>query len=618
MKITALKIVNFKSIVEMTITDIDQTLILVGKNNTGKSSILSAIRALSPDYQISPFDYNQRNKSIEIHMTLEVSDEDLKEFHQVGKVSKFRNYDKWFEDFKRKLPSFSSHSIQILCKITIDGERKYSDGLQKTNPYIHQIVPSLYVVDEYRSFESLNTFLDLQGFSALAEVKNNLCIFDQTRKCNDCFNCIPVIHKKTPEEMTLYESLILVKFKLYSANIQKYEDGINKYFKSSYGEQYEIQYKFNFNIESLLKIDTFAKNLENQNHVPIKEASTSMKSLYILSLFQAYLEAESKISSVIIVDQPELHLHPELQKVTSEILYKLSKKNQVIFTTHSPSMLFNFSAKQIRQVILNQEHHTAIKEQTNLDAILEDLGYTANDLMNVNFAFIVEGKEDSSRLPLLLDRYYTEMRDASENLVRIAIIQTNSCTNIRTYANLKFMNQTYLKDNFLMVRDGDGKDPELLTEQLCSYYFKRMHDDDAKIPRITPKNVLILKYYSFENYFLNPSIMKALGVLSTEEEFYTILFSKWQQYLSNLKSAKNMFEKTGLKIHSLTDLKNNMETFKIYMRGHNLFDIFYGKYKRGYEQTEILKKYVGLAPRDEFKDILESIDRFIYFDNRKK
>ena len=30
-------------------------------------------------------------------------------------------------------------------------------------------------------------------------------------------------------------------------------------------------------------------------------------------------------------------------------------------------------------------------EKTDVSAILEDLGYTASDLMNVNFVFIVEG-----------------------------------------------------------------------------------------------------------------------------------------------------------------------------------------------------------------------------------
>lgn len=619
MKISTLHIKNFKSIEEITITNIENTLILVGKNNTGKSSILGAIRAMSNQYKISSFDYNQKNKNIEIEMTLSLTDDDLQLLYKQGKISRLRNYDKWHEELCKKIPSYNNNTVFIGCKIHTDGTRKYYDGLQKSNPHLEALIPSLYIVDDRRSFELLNnTFLDFQNFRDFDDVKNNLCLFDNKRPCNECFECIPVINKKTPDALTLFESMLLLKNKLYSSNIKKYEDDINKYFQKSYGAQYSIQYKFNFDISGLLKVDTVAQNLDNDNQVPIHEASTSMKSLYILSLFQAYLDIESKVSNIILVDQPELHLHPELQKITSEILYKLSKKNQVVFSTHSPIMLFNFSAKQIKQIILNDNHHTIVKENTNLDIILDDLGYNANDFMNVNFVFIVEGKDDRNRLPLLLDQYYSEIRNQDGSLNRIAIIPTNSCTNIKTYANLKYINQTYLKDNFLMIRDSDGKDPQYLTEQLCSYYFKRMKEDDAKIPRITPKNVLILKYYSFENYFLDPKIMKQLGVIEEEEDFYKILFAKYKQYLYNLKSAKVMFEKTGIEVNTLEDLKNNVETIKIYLRGHNLFDIFYGKYKSREEQTKMLKAYVSIAPREAFKDILDTIDSFVYFDSRKK
>ena len=64
------------------------------------------------------------------------------------------------------------------------------------------------------------------------------------------------------------------------------------------------------------------------------------------------------------------------------------------------------------------------------------------------------------------------------------------------------------------------------------------------------------------------------------------------------------------------DVKEYMEEIKIYLRGHNLFDIFYGPYKS--QEQEILNKYVELAPREEFQDILDAIDLFIYFENRKK
>ena len=51
------------------------------------------------------------------------------------------------------------------------------------------------------------------------------------------------------------------------------------------------------------------------------------------------------------------------------------------------------------------------------------------------------------------------------------------------------------------------------------------------------------------------------------------------------------------------------------MRGHDVFDLFYGKYKK--REDELLEQYVSVAPREEFKDILDAIDRFIYFENRK-
>ncbi len=237
--------------------------------------------------------------------------------------------------------------------------------------------------------------------------------------------------------------------------------------------------------------------------------------------------------------------------------------------------------------------------------------------MNVSFVFIVEGKQDGTRLPMLLEKYYSEIYDEKGMLKRISIIPTNSCTNIKTYANLKYINKLYLKDQFLMIRDSDGKNPNYLVKQLCSYYSERAKEDIGNVPRVEPKNVLVLKYYSFENYFLDPSVMCKIGVLKKEEDFYNILFEKYKAYLYKLPSMKRMIKITGARIKSKEDLKKNMEFLRIYVRGHNLYDVFYGKYK-GDAETEILKKYIDVAPRENFSHILEAIDRFIYFENRKK
>ena len=65
-----------------------------------------------------------------------------------------------------------------------------------------------------------------------------------------------------------------------------------------------------------------------------------------------------------------------------------------------------------------------------------------------------------------------------------------------------------------------------------------------------------------------------------------------------------------------TDIREHMEEIRICLRGHNLYDIFYGRFRKN--ETEILKSYIEEAPRDTFKDILDAIDRFVYFENRKK
>jgi hypothetical protein len=246
---------------------------------------------------------------------------------------------------------------------------------------------------------------------------------------------------------------------------------------------------------------------------------------------------------------------------------------------------------------------------------LDDLGYAANDLMNVSFVFIVEGKQDKSRLPLLLEEYYSEIYDSEGKIKRISIVTTNSCTNIKTYANLKYMNQLYLKDQFLMIRDSDGKKPEYLIKQLCSYYENREREDQGSLPRVTPKNVLVLKYYSFENYFLNPEVMEKIGVVKSVNEFYTILFQKYQDYLYKLSSVRRMQRVIGKRISTRQDIIDNLENFRIFVRGHNLFDIFYGRYRK--EETEILRQYIAEAPRETFQDILDAIDHFVYFENRK-
>ena len=81
MQITDLWIRNFKSIRSMHIENIENALILVGQNNTGKTVVLDALRAVIGNYEIGEEDFLEDYPNIEIRVSLKIQEEDLKRFH---------------------------------------------------------------------------------------------------------------------------------------------------------------------------------------------------------------------------------------------------------------------------------------------------------------------------------------------------------------------------------------------------------------------------------------------------------------------------------------------------------------------------------------------------------
>ena len=616
MQIKSLHIKNFKSIRELKIMDIENSLILVGKNNTGKTVVLDAIRAVTGNYMVEEADFNEKKQNIEIAMSIELTEEDLRQFHAQGAVSLYKRYDSWKRDFGEKLPSFLDGQLTFTCVVNRSGQIRYEDGFRKNNRYIPEVLPKLHFIDTTRNLATFQEdLLVFQKSEELIQLRSNTCMFDSAKSCNHCFSCIGLINKKKPEELQLCETARLLEYKMYQLNLSEFSQKVNENYRKNGGVE-EILYTLSCDMDKMFSVKVDAWHGESKRLSPVDHLGNGMRSIYMLSLLETYIEDEKRIPSIIIVEYPELFLHPSLQKTASKILYRLSKKNQVIFTTHSPNMVANFTRGQICQMVLDEDGYSVARQNADIDDILNDLGYSANDFLNVDFVFIVEGKQDKTRFPLLLEKYYSEVHDKNGDLSRISIITTNSCTNIKTYANLKYMNQLYLREQFLMIRDGDGKNPEELADQLCRYYSERNQQDIDKLPRVRRQNVLILKYYSFENYFLNPKVMAQLGVVESEEAFWEILFSKWEQYLYRLSSGQHLVEVLGKEIHSVEELKAHFEEFKIYMRGHNLYDIFDGRFRE--QETELLRKYLELAPREDFADILDAIDAFVYFDSRKK
>ncbi|MCR5517576.1 MAG: AAA family ATPase [Lachnospiraceae bacterium] len=610
MKISSVCISNYRSIDYLEIKDIREVLILVGKNNAGKSNIIGAVTSAFSGRVIGP---NERNHegNVVIGLTLDISDDDLHVFQRRAILSKYKKYDKWYEEFCEKIPSYNGDSVTFEYVCTMTGDVYYRDEFMKNNPYISEIFPKVYRLDNMSGITGLeDDILMFEGNEEIGKLRDNRCIFDESRRCSNRFDCIGLIEKKKPSELTLVESAKLFQYKLFMSNIDEFAGKVNRNFLKNGGAPLTISYEMNNDVSSLLKFETKFHNVKNKTVSNLRELSNGYRSIYNLSLLESSIDEKNALPHIIILDEPESNLHPKMQKVASDILYRLSKKNQIIFSTHSPHMLINFTGDNIAQVSLDKDYNTSVAQKPSLSRILDTLGYTASDLMGVDFVFFVEGKQDRTRLPMLLSKFYPGV-----DLNRISIISTNSCTNIKTYANLKYMNQLYIKDQFLMVRDGDGKDREALTKNLIGFYEDSKRVDLGYLPRVSKENVLVLRYYSLENYFLDPRLCVKAKVISSVDEFFDILYAKYVKYLYKNNSFKAMAS-MGIKIESVEDLKEHFEDILVYGRGHNLYDIFYGRFKKEKEE-EVLKRYIEYADRETFADIIEKLDNISYFNARK-
>ena len=84
----------------------------------------------------------------------------------------------------------------------------------------------------------------------------------------------------------------------------------------------------------------------------INELSSGEKQLFLRTLAIKMLEPEN---SIIMIDEPELSLHPKWQQKIVDVYRKIGKNNQIILATHSPHILGSVEKENIILLIKNRD-----------------------------------------------------------------------------------------------------------------------------------------------------------------------------------------------------------------------------------------------------------------------
>ncbi len=128
----------------------------------------------------------------------------------------------------------------------------------------------------------------------------------------------------------------------------------------------------------------------------IEHKGDGVKSLAALGLLRS-MQARPG-ASILAIEEPESHLHPEAIHQINEIIESISKTTQVILTTHNP--LFVDRTTVASNILVTEGGARPAK---SIGAIRELLGVRASDnLSSASFVLVVEGKEDVVCLRALL------------------------------------------------------------------------------------------------------------------------------------------------------------------------------------------------------------------------
>lgn len=107
----------------------------------------------------------------------------------------------------------------------------------------------------------------------------------------------------------------------------------------------------------------FVKVKENNQQIQISSLGSGYEMVFAL-LYSYYMAKQGGKQLIVLIDEPELHLHPALQARFVDFLLEISKEAQIFLTTHSPLL--------IKQLASNDDVCTLIlKDGQNISVLPE-------------------------------------------------------------------------------------------------------------------------------------------------------------------------------------------------------------------------------------------------------
>lgn len=243
----------------------------------------------------------------------------------------------------------------------------------------------------------------------------------------------------------------------------------------------------NLDVESLLQSHTKVK-YPGLNGINLPESHNGLGSrnlIYILLVLMQYFKSyhsaqESPGVHLIFVEEPEAHLHPQMQEVFIDQLKKLAEEFskslgddkpwpvQFVVTTHSPHVANKAAFSAMRYFLAESANGlqgvctTTVKDLNvgfqsiptdNQKFLHQYLTLTRCDLLFADKAILIEGSSERLLLPVMMSKFDATVTEPAYRLGSqyLSVIEVGGA-----YAHLFFQLQEFLQLKTLVITDIDS------------------------------------------------------------------------------------------------------------------------------------------------------------------
>lgn len=520
LKLSRVIINNYKSIRHI-VANIDDLTAIVGKNNYGKSALLDAIQCFYGDKTINNDDFHMgTDENIEISLL----------FNNVvnGDIENYFNYKSMYNKTMlkilesngnqplkdRELRKLEEKRIQkfdeTAAKFCIDMEEKNSLLITLIKPKqgnsvyklsndvtvakndLNKLIPPIKIISAIRTPDKETTA------GTKSNMKELISLLQEQQK-EDNFVRLP----NSPEKLTYGEIKALISTN-EEEQCRNLSNDLTTHFQEAISTdtlsvkvKIEEGFKFEFKYKTVL-IDRDMSHKE----IDILSCGTGLQSMMILSILQTYIKMMDDSNLILLIEEPEVYLHPSLQRKMINTLVKISKKNQVLLTTHSAIIISKIDQQNIH--CINKVRGVSSFMEATATTIIEELGIQVSDILNKNAVLFVEGKDDNNLFTALINKVALNRGlDSNFILKEFDIIQTDGYDKMEFYANAKVLHKDVVKTPYWVLTDSDGEEIPIRKASLV----KKGTDNGVMIDA---ERIKVLFEYAIESYFLDPTILSTL------------------------------------------------------------------------------------------------------------